>query len=139
MNATSCYWSYINFYTLITYTCYITYLQLQFWQSRPSRIQKQPPKVFFKILKISPENNCVGVSFSQSCQSSDLKRYLTVTPTQVFSCEIWEILKNSYFEEHLKGCFCVMIASSYIDFYNPLQYTFFIFTSNLFFITQLKQ
>ena len=32
-----------------------------------------------------------------------------------------------------------MIASSYIDFYNPLQYTFFIFTSNLFFITQLKQ
>ena len=56
-------------------------------------------------------------------------------PTQVFSCEIWEILKSTYFEEHLNDCFRVLITSSYIDFYNPLQYMFFIF----FFITQLKQ
>ena len=40
-------------------------------------------------------------------------------------------LKNDYF--------CVLITSSYIDFYNSLKYTFFIFTSNFFFITQLKQ
>ena len=50
----------------------------------------------------------------------------------MFSCEIWEILKNTYFEEHL-------ITSSYIDFYNPLQDKFYIFTNNFFFITQLKQ
>ena len=57
----------------------------------------------------------------------------------MFSCEIWEILKNTYFEEHLNGCFCVLIASSYIDFYNPLEHTFFIFINNFFFITQSKQ
>ena len=57
----------------------------------------------------------------------------------MLSYEIWEILKNTYFEEHLNDCFCVLITSSYIDFYNPLQYTFFIFINNFFFITQLKQ
>ena len=61
------------------------------------------------------------------------------TPTQLLSCEIWEILTNTYFEKHLNDCFCVLITSSYIDFYNPLQYTIFIFTNNFFFITQLKQ
>ena len=25
------------------------------------------------------------------------------TPTQMFSCEYWEISKNSYFEEHLRA------------------------------------
>ena len=34
----------------------------------------------------------------------------------MFSCEIWEILKNTYFEEHLNDRFCVLITSSYIDF-----------------------
>ena len=57
----------------------------------------------------------------------------------MFSCEIWEILKNTYFEEHLTDCFRVLITASYIDFYNPLQYKFYIFTENFFFITQLKQ
>ena len=64
---------------------------------------------------------------------------LKKAPTQLFSYEIWEILKNTCFEEHLNDCFCVLITSSYIDFYNPLQYTFYIFTNNFFFITQLKQ
>ena len=36
-------------------------------------------------------------------------------------------------------CFCVLITSSYIDFYNSLKYTFFVFSSNFFCITQLKQ
>ena len=39
----------------------------------------------------------------------------------------------------VNDCLCVLIASSYIDFYNSLKYTFFIFTNNFFFITQLKQ
>ena len=52
MNAASCYWSYIDFYPLITYTSYITYLHLRFWRSRRSRIQKQPLEVFLKILQI---------------------------------------------------------------------------------------
>ena len=57
----------------------------------------------------------------------------------MFSCENWEILKNTYFEEHLNDYFCVLITSSHIDFYSPLQYTFFIFINNFSFITQLKQ
>ena len=32
---------------------------------------------------------------------------LKKTPTQVFSCEIWKILKNTYFEEHLQTPACV--------------------------------
>ena len=32
-----------------------------------------------------------------------------------------------------------LITSSYIDFYNSLQYTFFSFSNNFFSITQLKQ
>ena len=31
-----------------------------------------------------------------------LQLYLKETPTWAFSCEIYEIFKNTYFEEHLK-------------------------------------
>ena len=81
-----------------------TYLHLQFWHSRRSRIHKQPPEVLLKFLQISQE-----------------------------------ILKNTYFEEHLNDCFCALITSSYTDFHNPLQDKFYIFTNNFFFVTQLKQ
>ena len=54
------------------------------------------------------ENTCVEVSFFQSCKPSGLQLYLKKTPTQVFSCEICEILKTAYFEEHLQ-----MTASVY--------------------------
>ena len=90
-------------------------IHLQFWHSRRSRIYKQPPELFLKILLISHENTCAGVSYLQSCKPSGLQLYLKKTPTQVFSCEIWEILTNTYFEEHLNDCFCVFITSSYID------------------------
>ena len=58
--------------------------------------QKQPPvkKVLLKILQISQENTCVGVFFG-------LQLYQKETPRQVFFCEICEIIKSTYFEEHL--------------------------------------
>ena len=31
-----------------------------------------------------------------------LQYYQKETPTQVFSCEIYEVFKNTYFEEHLR-------------------------------------
>ena len=31
-----------------------------------------------------------------------ISQYLQETPTQVFSCEYYEISKNTYFEEHLQ-------------------------------------
>ena len=82
--------------------------------------------MFLKILQILHESTCVGVSFLQ-------------TPTQVLSCEIWESMKNNYFEEDLNDCFCVLITLSYIDFYNPLLYKIFIFTDNFLFIVHLEQ
>ena len=36
--------------------------------------------------------------------------------TQVFSCEIWEILKNIYLQEHLNDCFCALITSHVLVF-----------------------
>ena len=35
-------------------------------------------------------------------ESEGLQLYRKETPTQVFSCEIYQIFKNPYFEEHLK-------------------------------------
>ena len=84
----------VHWLLYINYLYILYYLQLQLWHCRRSRIQKQPPEMFLK-------NTCVGVSFLQSCKPSGLQRYYKETPTQVLSCEIWEILKNIYFEEHL--------------------------------------
>ena len=53
-------------------------------------MQKQPPEVFCK-------NRCLASSFTK-------KEALA----QVFSCEFWEILKNTFFTENLWT-----IASSY--------------------------
>ena len=47
-------------------------------------------KVFSKTSQISQENTCAGVSSSKE------------TATQVFSCEIYKIFKNMYFEEHMR-------------------------------------
>ena len=44
--------------------------------------------------------------FSQKCRKFHRKtpawQSPTETPTQVFSCEIWEIFKNTYLKEHLR-------------------------------------
>ena len=60
MNATSYYWSYINFYASITYASYIYYTY-----NYDKAAEKQ----------ISQENRCAGVSFSQNSKPSDLQRY----------------------------------------------------------------
>ena len=53
-------------------------------------IQKQPPEEFCKKVN-----------------SATLLKY---TPAQVFSCEIYEIFKNTYFEEHLRTTASVYFA-----------------------------
>ena len=67
------------------------------------------------------ENTCVG-AFS-------LQLYEKETPTQVFSCEICEIFKNTYFEEHLwmaastikKSIDCYQILPLILSKFNPSQ------------------
>ena len=68
--------------------------------------QKQPPEVFLKkdvikIWKISHKNTFVGVFFLIKLQTGRPVTILKKTPTQVFSCDIFENFKNTYFEEHL--------------------------------------
>ena len=41
-------------------------------------------------------------TFLIKLQAFSLQAFLKETPTQVLSCEVWEILKNTYFEEHLQ-------------------------------------
>ena len=111
-----------------------TYLHLQFWQSRRSRIHKQPPEVFLKFFA-----NFTGKHLCWSLFFTKLQAFRPATLLKIGSYTsvfLWN-LRNS--EEHLNDCFCVLITLSYIDFYNPLQYTFHIFTNKFFFITQLKQ
>ena len=109
-------WNECNMLLIIHWLLYndylYTYMHLQFWHSRRSRIHKQPPKVFLKVLQISQDSTCVGVSFLESCETSGLQHYWKKTPTQVFSFKIWDILKNTYIEEHRNDCFHVLITSS---------------------------
>ena len=56
-------------------------------------------KVFFKISQNSQENTCVRISFSIKLQACYFIEKETLT--QVFSCEFCEILKNTFFIEHL--------------------------------------
>ena len=58
-------------------------------------------KLFSKNLQNSHENTCVGVSFLKVFNLSKKKlrhRYFE-------SCEFCEIFKNTFFIEHLRGCF----------------------------------
>ena len=64
-------------------------------------LQKQPPevlckkKVFLAISQHSQENICARVSFLIKLEAWDLKKKETLT--QVFSCEFYEISKNTFF------------------------------------------
>ena len=53
-------------------------------------------KVFLNISKYSQKNACVGVSFLFFFQD-----YYVETPTQVFSCEYFEILRTAFYIELL--------------------------------------
>ena len=111
-------------FTLIIYTCYITYTS----HCRRSRIQKQPLEMFlktpvleflfYKVASLQP-SNVVKKRLLHRCFPMKYDKFLK-TP----------ILKNF--------CERLFLCISYIDLYNSLQYTFFIFTNNFFFIMQLK-
>ena len=54
-------------------------------------------KVFLEILQNSQENWCFPVDFAKAFNS--IKKE---TLAQVFSCELCEISKNTFFTEHLR-------------------------------------
>ena len=68
--------------------------------------QKQPPEVFYKkgILRNFAKftgNTCARVSCAYFIKKEAL--------TQVFSCEFWEIFKNTFSAEHLRATASFMI------------------------------
>ena len=54
-------------------------------------------KLFWKILQNSPENICARVSFLIKLQASACNFIKKETLAQVFSCEFYEISRNSFF------------------------------------------
>ena len=58
-------------------------------------------KVFLEISQSSQENTCARASLSIKLQAWGLQLCLKETLAQVFSCEFWEISKNTFFTEHL--------------------------------------
>ena len=72
-------------------------------------VQKQPPEVFCKkkdFLRNFANFTKKRLHWSLlllKLQAPGLQLYEKGTPTQMFSCEICDILKNSYFVEHLRA------------------------------------
>ena len=58
-------------------------------------------KVFLEVSQNSKENNCTIVSILIKLQVSGLQLLEKESLAQVFSCEFYEICKNTFFTEHL--------------------------------------
>ena len=60
-------------------------------------------QLFLKVLQTSQESTHVGGSFQKNLQAQGLQLYITAkkTSTQVFSCEVYEIFKKTFFIEYL--------------------------------------
>ena len=52
--------------------------------------------------QISQENTCDGVFFNKVLSLQAWNFIKKDSNTEVLSCEIWEIIKNTHFEEHLQ-------------------------------------
>ena len=119
MKATSCYWSYINFYTLITFNYILSETYNSDTAARAAPISR-PQKYsyhFYKFQRKAPVLECLFYKVA-SLQAYNVTKK---TPTQVFSCEIWQILND---------CFCILIPSPYIDFYST-RFSFLLISSSL--------
>ena len=55
-------------------------------------------KMFLKFSQYSQEYTSLGVS---NKVAGPKVNFIKETPVQVFSCEYWEIFKNTFFVEHL--------------------------------------
>ena len=104
-----------------------------------SRIHKQPPQVFLKFCKFHKE---VPVLESLFYKVASLQACNVIKRDSYAGAFLWN-MRNSQeqllWRTSVNDCFCVLITSTWTDFYNSLQCMFFIFTNNFLFITQLKQ
>ena len=103
--------------TFLHWLLIIIYLHLKFWHSRRSRIRKQPPELFLKILQITRKHLCWSLFFTKLPAfrpATLLKRY---SYKGVF---LWK-LRNS--EEHLfrKASERLHLCIDYFIIYSFLQ------------------
>ena len=68
------------------------------------------PKVFYKkgvvknFTKFIRKHLCWSLFFNQACNFITKGNFITKeTPTQVFSCEFYEVFKSNFFIEYLWG------------------------------------
>ena len=114
----------------IDYLHILYYLNLQLWNMN----SEAAAGLFLKILQ-SLFTKLQAFRSATLWPATLLKRH---SYTGVFPWNLINSQKHLFWRTSVNDCFCVLITSSYIDFYNSLQYTFLIFT-NRFFIKQLKQ
>ena len=122
MNATSCYWSYIDFYTFITYNYILTDTRNSDTAAEVEFISS-PRGVLKNFANFTRKHLCWSLVFTK------LQAFRTAT-----------LLKKDS-EEHLfsRTSERLLLCIDYFIMYWFLQYTFSIFTNKFFFITQLKQ
>ena len=73
--------------------------------------------VFLEISQNSQESTCARVSFLIKLQAETCSFIKKETLAQVFSCEFYEISKNTFFTEHLW-------ATAFADVYGYVAYAF---------------
>ena len=87
--------------------------QVFFSISRSSHRRYSIKQVFLKIWQNSQESICVGVNFFIKVVGCNfIKKGI---PTRLFTCEICEISKNTFFTEHLLSD-CFFSSKSFLAF-----------------------
>ena len=130
MNATSCYWSYIDFFTLfiIIYLLTLTILT----QPPEQNSEAAVGDVLKNFANFTGKHLCWSLFFKklQAFRSAALLKRDSYTG--VFLSNLRN-LKNTYFEKHLYDCFCVLTTSSYINLNNiySTQFSFLQIASSL--------
>ena len=78
-------------------------------------------KVFLKIPQNSQESTCARVSFLKKLQVEACNFIKKETLAQVFSCEFWDIFKNTFFHRTPPAAACVFLyplkTSEYLCFF----------------------
>ena len=97
------------------------------WICRSNHRRCSIIKVLLKIFQYWHEKTCVVASQKESCRPEDLQCCEKETPTQLLSCEYWEIFKNTYFEKYLRTA-----ASGFALSIKYLSETFFVVFLNPF-------
>ena len=134
MNATSCYWSYIDLCTLITYN----YILTDTYNSDTAVGTKFISSPQRCSLKFSKFNRKAPVLESLFYRVASLQDFNFTKKDSYIGVFLWN-LRNS--EEHIfwKTSEWLLLCIDYFIIYWFSQYTVFIFINKVFFIMQLKQ